>query len=51
MKIKEFIAENASFQGYFTEVFFEPTMETVCYIFKLDIFSRFFDDFMSHIIG
>ena len=25
VKIKIFIAENASFQGYFTEVFFDPT--------------------------
>ena len=30
--------ENASFQGYFTEVFFDTSEENSCHIFKIDIF-------------
>ena len=52
VKIKiKIIAENASFQGYFTEVCFDTSKETNCPIFKMVIFSKFFDAYMRHIIG
>ena len=46
---KKIIAENVSFQGYFTVVFLDK--KTGCHSFKMAIFSKFSGDFMSHIIG
>ena len=51
VKIKNIIPDNASFQGYFTKVNFETSEgNQLSYFFKMDIFSKFFRDVMSHII-
>ena len=42
--------ENASFQGYFAEVFFDTSKETSSHISIMAIFSKFFGAFMRHII-
>ena len=49
---KNVILENASFQGYITEVSFDISEGNSCHIFKMTIFSIFYD-FMrqiSHVI-
>ena len=50
VKIVNFIPENASIQGYFTEVSFDTSEENKLSFFKMAIFSKFFDDVISNII-
>ena len=39
------------FSGISPKCVWTPLKETGCHIFKMTIFSNFFDDFMRHIIG
>ena len=39
------------FRGISPKCVLTPQKETGCHIFKMTIFSKFFDDFMRHIIG
>ena len=51
---KKIIAENASFQGYFTEVCFDTlkgNQQSHFQYSKIAIFSKFFGDFMRHRVG
>ena len=41
--------QNASFQGYFTEVSFDTSEENQLSVFQMAIFSKFLDGVMSHI--
>mgnify|MGYP001252376845 CR=1 FL=1 len=50
VKIRKFIPENASFWGYFTKVSFDNSEENLQSFYKNDNFSKFFGDFMRHII-
>ena len=51
VNLENFMPENASFQGYFTEVSFDNSEENqLSFFVKLAILSKFFDDVMSHII-
>ena len=38
------------FRGISPKCFLTPQKETGCHIFKMDVLSKFFGDFMSHLI-
>ena len=51
VKMKNFIAENASFQGYFTEVCFDTSEGNQLSYFRNGYFFKILGDFMMYIIG
>ena len=50
IKIRKFIPENGLFQGYFTKISFDTSEENKLSFFQNYYFSKFFGDFVRHMI-